>query len=228
MSKAEQLPFDLGHRAAHAREDLWVAPANADAIAWLDAWPAWSAPALILHGPSASGKTHLASVWQKMSGALNVTREILPGLRGINDFPKALIVDDAVQYIGDAEAETSLFHFYNRAKEQDAHMLLTARRPAKEWEFVLPDLRSRLLAAPAVAVGSPDEQTMAIVLAKLFSDRQIFVPQDVVQFILSRIERSFSALRDIAEQVDKKALAEKRPVTIPLVREVLQAQGLLL
>lgn len=228
MSKAEQLPFDLGHRAAHAREDFWVSPANADAIAWLDKWPAWGAPALVLHGPPASGKTHLASVWRKMSGALNVTAENLQELRGVNDFPKAAIVDDVQQYIGNTEAERSLFHFYNRAKEQNAHMLLTAEHPAREWQFMLPDLRSRLMAAPAVAVGSPDEQTMAVVLTKLFSDRQIFVPQDVVQFILSRIERSFSALRDIAERVDRKALAEKRPVTIPLVREILQAQGLLL
>jgi chromosomal replication initiation ATPase DnaA len=93
---------------------------------------------------------------------------------------------------------------------------------------MLPDLKSRLLAAPTAAVGSPDEQTMAVVLTKLFSDRQIFVPQDVVQFILSRIERSFAAMRDVADAVDRRALAEKRAVTIPFVREILQAQGLLL
>ncbi len=220
---AKQLPFDLPHRSAYAREDLWVSPANADAVAWLDKWPDWGAPALVLYGPPASGKTHLSCVWQKSSGAVLWT----PATHG-GDMPKSVIVDGAEKYAGDEKCETALFHLYNRAKEQGGHILFTAATPPKEWHFALPDLKSRLLAAPAVAVGSPDEQTMAVVLSKLFSDRQIFVPQDVVQFILARVERSFKALRDVADAVDRKALAEKRPVTIPLVREILQEQGTLL
>jgi chromosomal replication initiation ATPase DnaA len=88
----------------------------------------------------------------------------------------------------------------------------------------LPDLKSRILASPAVALASPDDQLMAVVLTKLFSDRQIFVPQDVMQFILTRIERSFAALRSVVDDIDRAALAQKRPVTIPLVKEVLQGK----
>lgn len=226
MSKAEQLPFDLGHRSAYAREDLWVSSANNEAVAWLDKWPGWGAPALILYGPPASGKTHLASVWQKMSGAQPLTPESILDVAGNN--AKNFIIDDAERCLGRKDAEAALFHLYNRAKEQDGYILLTAATPPRDWNIALPDLKSRLLAAPAAAVGSPDEQTMAVVLTKLFSDRQIFVPQDVVQFILSRIERSFVAMRDVADAVDRRALAEKRAVTIPFVREILQAQGLLL
>jgi chromosomal replication initiation ATPase DnaA len=89
----------------------------------------------------------------------------------------------------------------------------------------LADLQSRLLAAPAVAVGAPDEQLMAVVMAKLFSDRQIYVTQDVVQFILLRSERSFAALRALVEALDRAALAQKRRVTVPLVREVMQGMA---
>ena len=228
MAKAEQLPFDLGHRSAYAREDLWISPANADAVAWIDKWPQWDAPALVLYGPRASGKTHLGRVWQKQASAMAVTAENIEALCGVAEAPKALILDDAEALIGDRNAETFLFHAYNRAKAEGGALLVIAEHPPKAWTFALPDLQSRLLASPAVGVTAPDEQTMAVVLTKLFSDRQIFVTQDVVQFILSRIERSFAALRDIAEAVDRKALAEKRAVTIPLVREILQAQGILL
>lgn len=228
MSKARQLPFDLGHRAAYAREDLWISPANAEAIAWLDRWPAWEAPALVLYGPPAAGKTHIARAWQKKASAASLTAENLEPLCGVSPAPKTLLADDAETLIGDRCAETFLFHAYNRAQAEGGHLLLVAEQPPKAWNFMLPDLRSRLLASPAVVVGSPDEQTMAVVLAKLFSDRQIFVSQDVVQFVITRIERSFAAMRDIADAIDQKALAEKRPVTIPLVREILQAQGILL
>lgn len=227
-AKPEQIPFDLGHRAAFEREDLWVSSANADAVAWLDKYPNWGAPALVVYGPVASGKTHICHVWRRQTEALDVTPKNINDLRGVNDFPQASIVDDAERFIGDEESETGLFHAYNRAKEEGAHLLLTSERAPKEWGFVLPDLKSRLLAAPAVAIAAPDEQLMSIVLVKLFSDRQIFVPQEVVQFITARIERSFKALRDIANAIDRQALAQKRPVTIPLVREILQAQGVLI
>lgn len=226
--KPKQIPFDLGHREAFEREDLWVTDANVDAVSWIDKWPAWGAPVLVVYGPAASGKTHLARVWQKTAAAIEVDANMLLHLRGANDFPEASFIDDVETFIGDEEAETALFHAYNRAKEEGAHMLLTAECAPKEWKFKLPDLKSRVLAAPAVAIAPPDEQLMAVVLTKLFSDRQIFVSQDVVQFILPRIERSFAALRALVADIDQKALAEKRPVTIPLVREILQAQGLLL
>lgn len=225
MTKAQQLPFDLGHREAFAREDLWVSAANADAVAWLDKYPDWGAPALVIYGPPASGKTHLCHVWQKSSGAAVVEKKDLARLGAANDFPRASIIDDAQGIAGDTALETALFHFYNRAKEEGAHVLLTGTAAPKEWGFTLPDLKSRLLAAPAASVGAPDEQLMAVVLAKLFSDRQLYVPQEVITFILPRLERSFEALRAIAADIDRKALADKRPVTIPLVREILQAQG---
>jgi DnaA regulatory inactivator Hda len=228
MSRASQLPFDLGHNAAYAREDLWISQANAEAVAWLDKWPEWQAPALVLYGPPASGKTHIARAWAKKASAAALTVENLEPLCGVPSAPKFLLADDAETLIGDRCAETFLFHAYNRAQAEGGHLLLVASLPPKAWDFALPDLKSRLLSSPAVAVGSPDEQTMAVVLAKLFSDRQIFVSQDVVGFVITRIERSFAAMRDIADAIDRKALAEKRPVTIPLVREILQAQGILL
>lgn len=223
--KPRQLGLDLGHRAAFAREDLWVSGANEAAVGWLDKYPDWGGPLLVVYGPPASGKTHLAKVWQEKTGALDIAPDRLKELREGADLPKAAIIDDARAFIGERHGETALFHFYNRMKERGGHILMTGDAAPRDWDIVLPDLKSRLLAAPAIAVGPPDEDLMAVVLTKLFSDRQIFVPQEVVQFIVPRIERSFRAVRDLADLIDRKALAEKRPVTIPLVREILQAQG---
>ncbi len=226
--KPQQLPFDLGHREAFERDDLWVSQSNADAVAWLDKYPDWNAPALVIYGPPASGKTHLARVWQKQTDALDVTPQNINDLRGINDFPQATIIDDAEKFIGNNDGETALFHTYNRAKEEGAHILLTSEHAPAQWNFTLPDLKSRIMAAPAVAISEPDEQLMSIVLAKLFSDRQLAVPADVIEFVVKRIERSFKALRTIATEIDKQSLSQKRPVTVPLAREILQAQGVLI
>lgn len=214
--KPEQLPFDLGHRAAFAREDFWVSGSNADAVAWLDKFPDWPAPLLVIYGPRACGKTHLLHVWRHETAAVDVVDADMATPA------KTIIMDDIDRLVGDATREERLLHLYNLQKETGGHILASATTPPRGWTFKLRDLESRLVAAPAVAVGSPDDALMSVVLTKLFSDRQIFVSQEVVQFVLPRIDRSFAAIRDIVNQIDHKAMAEKRPVTIPLVRDLLQ------
>jgi DnaA regulatory inactivator Hda len=213
-AKPEQLPFDLGHRAAFAREDFWVSQSNSDAIAWIDRYPDWPAPLLVIYGPPACGKTHLLHVWQRETGAA------LYNPLEIDASPKAVIVDHLDTLIGDVAREEALLHLYNVQKERGGHVLAAAASPPRSWVFKLRDLESRFVAAPAVALGAPDDQLMAVVLTKLFSDRQIFVPQEVVQFLLPRLERTFAAMRDIVDRIDRKALSEKRAVTIPLVRDL--------
>ena len=56
-----QLVLPLQTRAALGRADFLVAPGNAQGVAFIDSWPAWPAPAAVLYGPPASGKSHLAA-----------------------------------------------------------------------------------------------------------------------------------------------------------------------
>lgn len=212
--KPQQLPFDLGHRTAFARDDFWISQSNQDAVAWIDKYPDWPAPLLVIYGPRACGKTHLLKVWQNETGAAPYDAA------AIDNLPRAVTVDGIDRLLGDVAREEALLHLYNIQKERGGHILAAAETAPGAWRFKLRDLGSRLLAAPAVSVGSPDDALMAVVLTKLFSDRQIFVPQEVVQFLLPRLERSFAAMRDIVDAIDRKALAEKRAITIPLVREI--------
>lgn len=224
MTRPEQIPFDLGSRPAHERGDFWVSGSNREAVSWLDKWPEWPAPALLIFGPPASGKTHLLQVWKKEASAREIFLNDLSAktLDKTIGAVKEVMIDNISAAIGKRDQEEALFHLYNLLRERGGHLLMTAEQPVREWPILLPDLKSRLLAAPAVAVGSPDDDLMAVVLTKLFSDRQIFVSQEVVQFILPRIERSFLAICQLVDKIDHKALSEKRPVTIPLVREIFQ------
>lgn len=223
MEKSGQIPFDLSHRHAYKREDFWVSDSNRTAISWLDKWPEWPAPALIISGPPASGKTHLLQVWRKETAAKELRWQDLADedIDQLIRDTKAVIIDDISHAIGDRAQEEALFHLYNMMRERNGYLLVAADLPPAEWSFLLPDLKSRLLAAPTVAIGSPDDELMAVILTKLFSDRQIFVSQEVVQFILPRIERSFLAVSQLVDKIDRKALAEKRAVTVPLVREII-------
>jgi chromosomal replication initiation ATPase DnaA len=109
--------------------------------------------------------------------------------------------------------------------ERRGHLLLLATQPPARWALNLADLRSRLAAAPAVAIGTPDEGLLDAVLAKLFADRQLSVSPEVRQYILMRIERSFAAAGAVAAALDRATLAARRGITPGLARAVLEEIG---
>ncbi len=202
MTKPQQIPLDLGHRNAMGREDFMIADSNREAVAWIDRWPDWPAPALILYGPPASGKTHLGDVWQTKS--------------------RQRLIDDIENWIGNPEREEELFHLYNIAREDRKSLLITALSPPNDWPFVLPDLASRLKAAPAVGIAPPDDSLIAAMLVKLFHDRQLSLEEDVLNYILPRIERSYHAARDLVTRADSRSLAGRKGITIPLISDILK------
>jgi chromosomal replication initiation ATPase DnaA len=213
-----QLPLDLPHRPALGRADFLVAPSNAAAIAWLDRWPDWPAPALALYGPAGSGKTHLAHVFAQRAAARFVAPAALQTdrLPDILGDAKAAILDEAQR----AAAEP-LLHLYNLLAERRGHLLVVAREAPARWALALADLRSRLAAAPAVAVAPPDEALLGALLVKLFADRQLAVGEEVVAYLALHLERSFAAAQRAVAALDAAALAEHRRITVPLAKRVL-------
>lgn len=223
---AEQIPLNLGHRPAQGREDFMVAPSNHDAVAWIDRWPDWPAPALIIYGPAASGKSHLASVWAVKTNAILVNNRCLADADA-SEFAalgKYLVIDNVDLWLGDREAEKTLFHLYNIMREEQGHLLLTMNMAPTHIGFAIPDLASRLRAAPAASIQPPDDVLLSGLLVKLFSDRQLQIGADVLNYLLPRMERSFAAAHDLVKEVDRLALSEKRPISVPLVRRVLLAR----
>lgn len=217
--EGRQLPFDLGHRPALGRHDFLISPCNREAVDWIDLWPGWPSPALVLCGPAGSGKSHLVAVWCDRSGALPVTREDLAEAAGQVEKAAPHRLIDPADALGQEEA---LLHLYNNVAEAGGTLLLTAETPPARWSFALPDLASRLRAAPVAAIGKPDDALLGAILVKMFADRQLRVPPDVISFLLVRMERSFAAARSLVARIDARALAEKRALTVPFVRSVFE------
>ena len=223
MSAPEQIPMTFDHRPALSGEDFLVAPSNQQAIAWIDRWPDWPGPLLVIVGPAGSGKTHLANVFINKTGAKNVSINMLEtdGPATIADTAKAVVVENAESFIK-AGLDEHLLHLYNLARECDVRILMTAETAPARWQVNLKDLSSRLNTAPVAEINPPDDALISALLIKQFSDRQINVGQDVINYLLSRMDRSFADVRHVVESTDRLSLSEKRGVTIPLVRRVLE------
>jgi chromosomal replication initiation ATPase DnaA len=215
-----QLAFTLPHAESLTRDNFLEGPANAAALALIDAWPEWPSRTMMLVGPEGSGKSHLAAIWADESGARSTAAHAL----GADDVPDALttgalVVEDLRP--GEID-ERALFHLLNLAREQAAFVLMTGRLPPSAMEVDLRDLSSRLRALPTVSLSPPDEQLFRALIVKFCADRQLAIDESVVSYLVSRIERSSAAARRAIELLDSEALRQGRPVTRALAAELLR------
>lgn len=200
-----QIAFSLSHTPRYQREDFLVSDANREALAWMERdLPFYG---VMLYGPPSSGKTHLAHIWAARTGAVFLDNITAP--------PPPYAVVEGVENIKD---ETALFHFLNQAKETNAKILFTAGVAPHDLPFRLPDLLSRVKGLPWITLQAPDDALLSALMVKLFSDRQLKVGQEVIDYVLPRIERTPAAVHQLVAKLDDEALKQKKSITLPFIR----------
>lgn len=219
-----QLTLNLPVRTALGREDFFVSPSNALALAMLDAPESWPQNKLMLIGPEGAGKSHLAAVWSLDRNAVcmratDLTADKVPDLATRS----AVLIEDVDRIAGQNAPETALFHLHNLLLASGGRLLLTARTHPNAWDIAIADLRSRMEATSIARIGPPDDALLAAVLLKLFADRQLQIPPTLIPYLISRIDRSFAAARALVSSLDARALSLGRPVNRSLAAELLDS-----
>ena len=187
---------------------------NAEAAAVLDRWPDDAGRVMALCGPAGCGKSHLARLWAERVGALALVGGEAAQADPIELEGRPMLLDIAQ----DADDET-LFHLINLAQADGGALLLVSRPSPRRWDVSVPDLRSRLDALRVVAMEAPDDAVLSAILRARFAERSITPADDVIDYLVRRIDRSSQAAADIVARLD----AEHRPVTRVLARQVIEA-----
>lgn len=215
-----QIPLSLPHEPALGRADFLVGTANAEALALIDRWPDWPSRTVFLAGPVGAGKSHLVEIWRVASNA-EVTAAATIDVSDVDSLLRsgAVAVEDL--HAGPID-EAALFHLLNIAIEKNAAVLMTSRLAPGALRLELADLVSRLRAAHCVEVAEPDDELLRRVLTKLLADRQLAVDRAVVDFIVTRMERSLGTANLIVDRLDKEALAAGRAITVPFAAAALR------
>lgn len=181
---------------ARGAETVVMGPSLVPVIEALQSPHSWPFRTAILAGPPRSGKSLLAR-WFAENGA----GDVLDG--------------------ADSLAEDEVFHHWNRAQATGRPLLLVTDRAPGEWKVTLPDLASRLGAALLIEIGPPDDDLAAGLIAEHSVRRGLVLGDQIVSYILPRMERTHSEIELLIETLDRISLERKSPVTISLVRDAL-------
>lgn len=197
-----------------AGEAFVTSDSNAEAVRVLARWPDGVGAVLALHGPPGSGKSRLAADWAERVGAVPLNGAEAALIDPLELEGRPVLLDRAA----DADDE-SLFHLINLANSGGGALLLVSRSAPRQWSVDLPDLRSRLDAVRAVAITAPDDAVLSAILRARFAERSITPSDDVIDYLVRRLDRSAETAASVVERLD----ALHRPVTRVLARQVLDA-----
>ena len=221
-----QLPLDFYYRPYMGRDDFMPSSCNFAAFRLIDSWPMWTYFAACIYGPEGCGKTHLATIFAHTVSTLTHWPYKIPCIKAkdINfetleyfNLCQCLIVEDLNENI-DNEA---LFHLYNHYRNEGGYILFTSQQAPARLNFHLPDLRSRMNIVPSAAINEPDDEMLSALFLKLFTDRQITVAPEVINYMLHNTQRSFAYACKLVAEIDNISLAKKRAVSIAIVKEAI-------
>ena len=221
-----QLSFNLDFRPAYGREDFFVGASNQMAIDTIDKWPDWGiTPFLIVFGPEGSGKKHVASVWKANPEAKVFDAKTFPDadLHKILMETPNIIIHQLHLILGDREAEEKLFHIYNRyiGLDEKRTVLMTSRSAPSQLETVIPDLASRLKGSMAVRIDNPDDILLTQVLGKQLHDKGFQPTEDLLNYAIKLMERSWSSPKRLSDLLSKMSLDEQKGLTKKMIREAI-------
>lgn len=189
------LPFDWQERGGEA--PFIAGEANRLALAHIERWREWPIPISVLSGPARAGKTALGRHFAAISGGT--------------------VIDEA-----DAQAEDMLFHRWNEARDSGVPLLLITDKAQGEWQVALPDLRSRLAAAPHVRIEEPDNALMRALIETGLARAGSAFAADVPEWIARRLERSYAAVAAALDVLNRASIESARKISVISAKEMLQ------
>ena len=212
--------FDFGVEAKIRDENFIISESNRSALDAIREWPEWKSHAMFLYGPANSGKTMLANIWANASGAIILDpQEISTMVSRPYEYKGGCYVVEDIENVYD---EAALLHLFNGIIEDGGFLLMTAQSRPSNLKIRLADLRSRINAIICCSVSNPDDELLRALFFKHFVERQLKVEMSVVDYLISRTERSFDAVKKIVGELDTNAMQEKKNITIPFVKSVIE------
>ena len=222
MKNSKQLYFEMPNKKALGIEDYIITDSNNFAFDLIVKMVKGEINFGLISGPPYSGKTHLSKILIKNARNYKTLYFDRDYQNILNRFEVSdILILENIDKIKDDKSEQDLFHIINFAKENNKKLLMTSRKPISEIDLNLEDLESRLNSIIEAKIKEPDDQLMKLILIKIFNDKQLKIKPNVIDFLVSRLERSYKSINLFIEKIDKFSLEKGKKITIRLINDLL-------
>ena len=218
MSNLNQLIIKFDHQQNFKDDDFYVSESNNHIFSFLNKWPKWEKNFVNISGEKFCGKTHLVNIFlKKFKGiklnAKNLENEDLKRIK----IHENIILEDLNKNID----EKLIYSLFNIIDLDNKYIIVTSDIPIVNIDFSLIDLKSRTKNFLLQAIEKPDDELMFALILKNLSDRQITIDKKLIDFIVKRIDRSYSKIFDFIYKIDELSLKKKKPIDLKIIKEIL-------
>ena len=201
--------------------DNYVVGGNGEALTGLAAWLAADnrESSLLLWGEAGAGKTHLLRACATTYCDAGADPDLAQ--LGDADAARAVLAVDNVEALSE-RGQIALFNCFNRQRAAGGRLLSAAGRPPLLLTL-REDLRTRLGSGLIYRLLALTDDEKIAALATQATARGLRLPPEALDYLLARAPRDMRSLSAFLAALDRYSLEHKRPITVPLLREVLQA-----
>ena len=200
-------------------EDFYVSSSNAHIFNLLEKWPNWEKNFLNISGENYSGKTHLIDIFLKKFKGIKFEANSLNNkhLTEIKIYQN-IIIENLDENID----EKLIFALLNIVEQDNKYLIATSIKQIVNINFKLDDLRSRSKNFLLQNIEKPDDELMFALILKNLSDRQISLDKKLIDYIIKRINRSYSKIFNFIYKIDEISLKKKKSIDFKIIKEVLE------
>ena len=213
-----QLIFKFPFKTNYFEEDFYVSENNFEAYKLIESWPKWSSRFINIFGPSGCGKTHLTNIFNKKINsyfikALDLNNNILSAMK----VKECLIIDE---YKNNVE-EKLFYSILNQSYLSNQYIIINSLEPIQSLRVELNDLKSRFNSFVNIGIDLPTDELIKVIISKNFSDKQVKIESNLLEYIIKNIDRSYEAIFDLIHKLDDFSLSAGRSININLIKKAL-------
>ena len=220
MKDLNQLLLNFEYKQNFKDEDFYVSNSNYYAFNLINSWPKWKKNFLNICGEKYSGKTHLSNIFLKKFKGIKIDANSFENknLKEIKIYEN-VILDNLGQNVD----ERLIYSLFNIIDQDNKYLIINSLIPVSKISFKLEDLRSRTKNCLVAKIDKPEDDLMFALILKNFSDRQITIDKKLIDFIIKRVDRSYSKIFEFIYKIDEISLKRKKSIDFKIIKEVLRA-----
>ena len=218
MKNSNQTIIKFDHEKNFKDDDFYVSKNNKHIFNLLNKWPNWEKNLLNISGENFSGKTHLINIFLKKFKGFKIDSNQLSDKK-IDEIKihQNIILEDLNQSIN----ERLFYTLINTIEHDNKYLIVTSINSIVDIKFKLNDLKSRSKNFLLQNIEKPDDDLIFALILKNLSDRQISLDKKLIDYIIKRIDRSYSKIFDFIYKIDEISLKNKKPIDLKIIKKAL-------